>query len=523
MAPKNVAGPDQPRSWAIALAACVINTLLSGISRATGLLYVALIESYGVSRLQANLPFTIRNVVRNLAGPLVGAIGQRYGPRDVTIVGGVLSSLGIILCYFAPNVIWITVLWGGMHGFGVALGNTLFQVIVTQYFLKYRATASGLAMSGACIGAFTLPIILEYMLANFGLAGTFLLTGGLIMHVLPAAIMLVEPPWIREKTVQEKVLPLNNMPRRVSKLPQTMTIIQEGKPVVSEVRSSGSFEKNGNIVHSSSRNRLSVNGIDNPTYSGSKLDLSEKTPDEPEEEGPYMGRLRTISFGEISISVPVNNELQESSITKGTLKVLKDPMFHMISLSLGAVAMVFDPSITVIVDYITDKGLKEDVAKYFISMMAIGDLFGRMGFGWVTDKNYLSVPKFMLILQVGLGICQMLLAVFNTFDTLMVIVVLHGLLSGATLIMFPILVGKYLQSVQSLAIGFISFFSGLLAFTVPPIIGYFRDYVGSYDGLFYITGGFSVCVGFLWIFEPLLLRLGTRIRKENSASAIVSP
>ncbi|GBM26104.1 hypothetical protein AVEN_87260-1 [Araneus ventricosus] len=59
-------GPDSARSWAIAAAACVINTLLSGISRATGLFYVALIETYGVSRLQANLPFTMRNAVRNL-------------------------------------------------------------------------------------------------------------------------------------------------------------------------------------------------------------------------------------------------------------------------------------------------------------------------------------------------------------------------------------------------------------------------------------------------------------------------
>lgn len=46
----------------------------------------------------------------------MGAIGQRYGARDVTIVGGVLASLGIILCTFAPNVMWITILWGGMHG-----------------------------------------------------------------------------------------------------------------------------------------------------------------------------------------------------------------------------------------------------------------------------------------------------------------------------------------------------------------------------------------------------------------------
>ncbi|GFX25385.1 hypothetical protein TNCV_1423701 [Trichonephila clavipes] len=108
--------PDSARSWAIALAACAINALMSGITRTTGLLYVALIDTYGVSRFEANLPFTMRNIVRCLGGPVTGALGQRFGPRDVTLIGGVFGSLGIVLCTFAPNVIWITILWGGIHG-----------------------------------------------------------------------------------------------------------------------------------------------------------------------------------------------------------------------------------------------------------------------------------------------------------------------------------------------------------------------------------------------------------------------
>ncbi|KFM58402.1 hypothetical protein X975_01526, partial [Stegodyphus mimosarum] len=84
---KREEGPDQARSWAIAFAAFIINSVLSGISRTTGLFYVALIETYGISRLEANIPFTVRNLLRNLGGPLVGAIGHRYGPLSVTITG----------------------------------------------------------------------------------------------------------------------------------------------------------------------------------------------------------------------------------------------------------------------------------------------------------------------------------------------------------------------------------------------------------------------------------------------------
>ncbi|GIY23785.1 monocarboxylate transporter 6 [Caerostris darwini] len=520
-------GPDSPRSWAIALAACVINTLLSGISRTTGLFYVALIETYGVSRLQANLPFTMRNAVRNLGGPLVGAIGQRYGPREVTIVGGVFASLGIILCTFAPNVIWITILWGGMHGFGVALGNTLFQVIVTQYFEKYRATASGLALSGACVGSFVFPILIEYMLLNLGLAGSFLVTGGLILHVLPASIMLKEPPWIQrdlkiEIKLEDHSLKSTSVPKKVIKQTQIMSSIQEDAAANHLGSSSSSPGSRRQANSEISSVNSSCHGLDNPAYSGSSPELRERKTEQTQETSR---KTSSVSIGDISITIqqPPPGHHQEASIQKGMIKIFKDPMFHMISLSLGAFAMLFDPAITVIVDYIMDKGLSEDVAKYFISMLSLGDLIGRLCFGWVTDKNYMSIPNFMMVLQVAQGACFLLLPMFGGFDTLMAVMVIFGIMSGANLVMFPILVGKYLQSVQSLAIGFIAFFSGILSFAVPPLIGYFRDKVGSYDGMFYITGGLSVTTGFVWLLEPALLKLREKIKLDDSPSVIITP
>ncbi|KAF8783064.1 Monocarboxylate transporter 9 like protein [Argiope bruennichi] len=178
--------PDSARAWAIAIADGFINALLSGLTRATGLLYVALINTYGASRFQANLPFSIRVVVRNLAGPVVGALGQRFGIRNVVLIGGVLASVGILLCTFATSITWITFLWGGVH--------------VTQWFDKYKATGVGLAFSGSCFGSLVLPLFIEYALEGFGLFGCFLVTSALILNVLPAAIIMRQPSWMLKKT-----------------------------------------------------------------------------------------------------------------------------------------------------------------------------------------------------------------------------------------------------------------------------------------------------------------------------------
>lgn len=510
-------GPDQLRSWAIAIAACVLNTLLSGISRANGLFYVALLGAYGVSRQEANLPFTLRNCVRNLAGPVVGAIGQKYGAQKVTFVGAIFATLGVVLCSLAPDVTWISIFWGGIHGFGVALGNTLFQVTLSQYFVKYRATATGLALSGACFGSIFLPPALEYMINNLGLSGTFLLTGGLLMHALPASIMMTEPSWVKAEMKARRAKSINSRSKSIVVIP---SVTQNLKLKCDSIVNGNHLKPNPSCeIYTVSINEKQYNndncqttteteGIDNAAYteSAENLDGAKKII-QAQDNILEETRLPTVSMGEVSIAIAAPSQsTNRLTIYQEIIKVYTNPMFHIISLSLAAFAMSFDPAITVIVDYIKDKGLEEDGAKYLISIMSIGDLFGRLCFGWVTDNNYLSVPKFMLLLHVVQGISFILFPFFNSYNVLMAIVIVYGVAAGITLVMYPILIAKYLPSVASLAIGCIAFFTGIVSFAVPPVIGYFRDGIGSYDGMFLITGGLSAAVGFTWLIEPILVK-----------------
>lgn len=47
--------------------------------------------------------------------------------------------------------------------------------------------------------------------------------------------------------------------------------------------------------------------------------------------------------------------------------------------------------------------------------------------------------------------------------------------------------------------------------------GYFRDTVGSYDGMFYINGSIGAFIGFLWLAEPFLMRCSLRLPKQGQA------
>lgn len=508
-------GPDQCWSWVIAMAGFIINMLLSGISRAAGIFFVALINDFGASRREANIPFTIRNVVRNMAGPVVGMIGQRYGVQEVTIIGGICATLGISLCCLAPSVLWITVLWGGLHGLGVALANTLFQITVNQYFDKYRATAAGLALSGACIGSFVLPIILEAILGEYGLAGTYLLTGGLVMQVLPPSVILKEPPWLKNKQQHN-----NEKPKATAGTPE----FTQEKEISLPISSGKQWSSADHIQILQIRQR---SWSDNIMYPESSLYLRtedmaqlkaicEKT--DSFSNTQLNQEVTTISTGKLdtpTLQIEVPQTKSNPSMWKCLLRVYKNPMFHLISLSLAVYGISFDPLTTVIVDYAKDKGHDDYIGKYFISILALGDLVGRMCFGWVTDKKFLSLPQFMIVSYVLQGIAFALLPLFSSFEGLMCLLVFYGVAAGTGLIMFPVLVAQYLESEQSLAFGCIAFFAGVISFVVPPLIGHFRDGIGSYDGMFFIIGGVCVATGLLWLLEPLLVKLTTSEKKTD--------
>ncbi|GIY01510.1 monocarboxylate transporter 14 [Caerostris darwini] len=88
--------PDQGYAWVVALSCFFINFVLVGIARSVAVLYVALVETYGVTREEATLPFSIRVALRNLSGPLIGLLGLRYGIRAVTMVGGFVAAFVLL-------------------------------------------------------------------------------------------------------------------------------------------------------------------------------------------------------------------------------------------------------------------------------------------------------------------------------------------------------------------------------------------------------------------------------------------
>ncbi|GFU20744.1 monocarboxylate transporter 5, partial [Nephila pilipes] len=571
--------PDKGRAWVIAFAACIINMILSGLSRMIGILYVAVIDTYDVTRAEATLPFTVRNSIRCLSGPLVGIIGQRFGIRTVTFFGGLVAATGAALCSIAPNVTWLAVFWGGIHGMGFAFANTLFQVVVNQYFQKYRATASGIALSGACIGSLGFPVMIEAILDTFGLSGGFLVLGGIVMHVLPPSLLLDVPQWVKYPEAYARLRAKKNanaydnpvaveleetnedfedsedmMERELARTTSLSNCPVESMDVCKvscknfvKQRDSGVFGPVAQLV------RDRANTDENVVCTAYKIKPSPKI---VKKNGVENGRVASgnseVSSGVYCIpnqgsEQKMNNQLHDEKAALNTVKIkarnqntqsicqsirsimalYTNPVYVLISICMSTYVIIFIPILTVIVDYSIDKGIPESSGKYLINAMAIGDLIGRLCFGWVTDRKYMTIPAFMTTVLILEGLFIALFPFAMTLPTFMTLLVLYGMTAGSILVLFPVLVLQYVDlNSQSVAMACVGFLSGIVTFAIPFMIGLFRDQVGSYDGMFYLTGGISVGSGFLWFLEPIVVkyyygRQDKNVEEKESQAVIV--
>lgn len=108
------------------------------------------------------------------------------------------------MSYFAPSIAWLTVTFGLVFGSGLGTVYTLNVVFLQQYFSKLRGLALGLNYAGSTTAGFIFPLMLTYLLGEFGFKGMLLILSAIQLHIFALCLMHREAPWLKSaKTVQQ--------------------------------------------------------------------------------------------------------------------------------------------------------------------------------------------------------------------------------------------------------------------------------------------------------------------------------
>ena len=181
------------KRWIQLLAGIVCMVMISSLQHGWTLFVHPINQKYEWGRAAIQVAFTIFILTETWLVPFEGWVVDRFGPKPVAIVGGVLVAISWSLNSVADSLLllYLAAALGGIGAgcvYGTCMGNAL------KWFPDRRGLAAGLTVAGYGVGSAFTIIPMHRMIEDTGYEATFLWFGlGQGVLVCVAALALTSP------------------------------------------------------------------------------------------------------------------------------------------------------------------------------------------------------------------------------------------------------------------------------------------------------------------------------------------
>jgi OFA family oxalate/formate antiporter-like MFS transporter len=180
--------------WLIVIGALLIQLCLGAIY-AWSVFRIPLETALNITSTQASLPFSFVLIFFALATVVGGRLQDRFGPRIISMVGGILLALGMILASLAHNIGMLIIAYGIISGIGIGFTYVCPISAGVKWFPDKRGLITGLAVAGFGAGALIVGPLARAMIDSIGPFPTFRYLGiAYLVLILIGALILRNPP-----------------------------------------------------------------------------------------------------------------------------------------------------------------------------------------------------------------------------------------------------------------------------------------------------------------------------------------
>ena len=140
---------------------------------------------------------SMSSIVGGFLGILTGRLSDKYGPRALVALSGLLVGIGLLLMSRISSLWQVYLIWGFFVGVGSSCFFTPIVSTIPRWFEKKRGMALGIVTAGAGLGGAIFPPLAQWLISSYGWRQPFFLLGLIVFIVIPLAQLLKQSP---EKT-----------------------------------------------------------------------------------------------------------------------------------------------------------------------------------------------------------------------------------------------------------------------------------------------------------------------------------
>ena len=181
--------------WVVLAAAATAIAVALGALFSLGVFLKPIEDTMGWTRSEISVVALINWIAMGLGSFFWGALSDRIGSRGVTLAGGFLLGLGLVLSSQVTALAWFYVTFGVTVGFAVGAFYAPLTATATRWFTSNRGLAVGVVSAGIGLGTFLIAPLARALTNAWGWRGAMLVLGDLAwLVVIPVALLIRNAP-----------------------------------------------------------------------------------------------------------------------------------------------------------------------------------------------------------------------------------------------------------------------------------------------------------------------------------------
>ncbi|XP_047233571.1 monocarboxylate transporter 12-B-like [Girardinichthys multiradiatus] len=460
--------PDGGWGWVIVGCCFMVTVCTRAVTRCISIFFVEFQTHFEADYSSTAWIHSLVDCTTMLCAPVGSLLGNRCSCRVAVMLGGLLSSCGLLLSSFATSLELLFFSMGILTGLGFALCYTPAIALVGCYFQRRKALAYGIAMSGSGIGTFVLAPVVQVLIDLYSWRGALLVLSAFVANLCVCGALL------RPITLQK----------------------EEGS-------------ETGDV-----------------SVKDAELSLTRKSQDAfqllDNQSVPSLLPL-TLPHGNPAPGLKGRYCFSSCFLSKSEYHFLLLPDFLGLALSFFFLASGCSLPFVYLVPYAVSVGVSQQTAALLMSILGAVDIVGNITFGWLTDRRCLKPHRLTcyIIAVVMEGLCCLFVVLLSNFAHLVPFALMYGYFDGAYVALIPVVTSDvvgvpYLSS----ALGVVYFLHAIPYLLSPPIGGWLVDITGSYIATFLLSGA-TLLISSLIVSAVAWIRCCRRLDPKHKSLTLI--
>lgn len=173
----------------------IILAMMCGTYFSFGVFLNPLLAEFGWTRALTSGAFSLSFILLGLFGIAAGKLNDRFGPRKVITVCGVLIGAGYILMSQVSSAWQFYLFYGTLISMGMSGGFVPLTSTVARWFARRKGMMTGITVSGLGMGTLIMPPIVNWLNSLYGWRTSYIVIGiaSLVLITLAAQFLKRNP------------------------------------------------------------------------------------------------------------------------------------------------------------------------------------------------------------------------------------------------------------------------------------------------------------------------------------------